>query len=71
MPKPSGRILPGAPTAGRLRPVAGEHVVLTEGFWAERQDLNAEHFLAHCDEWITRLGWVENFAVAEIGRAHV
>lgn len=60
---------PVQPGGGRLRPVAGEDVAIAQGFWAERQRLNGDAFLAHCDAWITRMGWIENFDKAAQGRS--
>ena len=32
-----------------------------DGFWGRRQAVNAEATLAHCLEWMERLGWLDNF----------
>ncbi|MDP3950689.1 MAG: glycoside hydrolase family 127 protein [Microbacterium sp.] len=37
-------------------------MVLDEaGFWGRRQGVNRANTLAHCQEWMERLGWLENF----------
>ncbi len=60
------RDLPVAPSAGRLRPLGMSEVQITGGFWAERQRVNAEATLDHCDRWEQKVGWIDNFArVAE------
>lgn len=51
------------PTRGRLRPLAHHAVALGSGFWGDRQERNGAATLPHVWRWITRLGWVENFAV--------
>jgi DUF1680 family protein len=53
---------PVAPSAAVLTPLGLDEVVITGGFWAERQEVNAANTLQHCLDWITRLGWLENFA---------
>jgi hypothetical protein len=61
-------VAPVVPSAGALRPLGGGEVRLDGGFWGERQALNAGVILDHCLEWMTRLGWVENFRLAASGR---
>ena len=58
------------PSRGRLTPLGLADVEITGGPWAERQRVNAAATLAHCHEWMTRLGWVGNFTdVVEATRA--
>jgi DUF1680 family protein len=38
-----------------------DEVRLDGGFWGERRQLNADVILPHCHDWMTRLGWIENF----------
>lgn len=64
----STAMLPVAPSTGRLQPIAGDAVRLMGGFWGARQDLNARTFLDHCDAWISRMGWIDNFTSAAEGR---
>jgi uncharacterized protein len=54
---------PTDPSRGALRPLGLDEVRLTEGFWADRQRLNAEVMLPHCTTWIERAGWVDNVRV--------
>ncbi len=66
----SGGALPVRPSRGRLTPLGFADVEITGGPWAERQRVNAAATLAHCHEWMTRLGWVGNFTdVVEATRA--
>jgi DUF1680 family protein len=59
---------PVVPTSGRLRPLGIGEVEITGGFWAERQAVNSTATIAHCHDWMERLGWVGNFAAATEGR---
>lgn len=55
----SAPVLPAAPTA--LTPIALSHAHITDGFWADRQNVNRRATLQHCGEWIARVGWLQNF----------
>lgn len=58
----AGHGRPVAPrTAGALKPLGLDEVVLTEGFWGRLQRLNAVSVIPHCLEWIRRVGTVDNF----------
>lgn len=59
---------PVVPGSGRLRPLGINEVEITGGFWGERQRVNSKATIAHCHEWMERLGWVENFRAAVEGR---
>ena len=59
---------PVVPASGRLRPLGSGEVEITGGFWGERQTVNSEATIAHCHEWMERLGWVGNFRAAAGGR---
>lgn len=59
---------PVAPSSGRLRPLSMSDVEITDGFWAERQLVNSTATIAHCHEWMERVGWVGNFIAAAEGR---
>jgi len=59
---------PVVPGAGRLRPLGIDEVEITGGFWADRQQVNSEATIAHCHEWMERLGWVGNFRAATEGQ---
>ncbi|MGP3988690.1 glycoside hydrolase family 127 protein [Streptomyces sp. 3N207] len=52
---------PVVPTRGARRPLGMGEVALTGGFWAKLQATNATATLAHCEEWMERLGWLANF----------
>ncbi len=51
---------PVAP-GGAHRGVGVGEVRLDGGFWGALQETNARATLAHCLEWMERLGWVANF----------
>ncbi|MFB2600265.1 glycoside hydrolase family 127 protein [Herbiconiux sp. P17] len=59
---------PVAPTRGTLRPLGISEVRISDGFWAERQEINARTLIEHCEYWIERSGWVDNFDAARDGR---
>ncbi|MGW0824517.1 glycoside hydrolase family 127 protein [Streptomyces sp. NPDC002845] len=63
-------VLPAAPTRGRLRPLGLDEVRITGGFWARRRHTNATATLAHCRDWMERVGWIGNFRAAAEGRVH-
>ena len=67
----SHTLLPVAPSSGVLRPLPGGSVLLTGGFWGDRQQLNGERFLGHCDTWIGRMGWIDTFTHAAVGESTV
>ncbi|MFU8875712.1 glycoside hydrolase family 127 protein [Micromonospora sp. SL4-19] len=49
---------------GRLRPLGLGEVRITDGFWAERQSVNAATTLEHIQHWLEREGWLGNFDLA-------
>jgi hypothetical protein len=59
---------PVVPGSGRLRPLGLGEVEITGGFWAERQEVNSTATIAHCHDWMERMGWVGNFRAAVEGR---
>ncbi|MGH8951144.1 MAG: glycoside hydrolase family 127 protein, partial [Acidimicrobiia bacterium] len=59
---------PVVPTSGRLRPLGLGEVEITGGFWGDRQKVNSRATIAHCHDWMERLGWVGNFRAAVEGR---
>lgn len=61
-------IRPVDPRNGRLRPLGLSEVEIAGGFWGERQQVNSEATIAHCHEWMERIGWVDNFRAAVEGR---
>jgi DUF1680 family protein len=52
---------PVIPGGGRLRPLGIDEVRFAPGFWGDRQKLNADVILDHCQSWEERLGWIDNF----------
>ncbi|WP_235038076.1 glycoside hydrolase family 127 protein [Microbacterium sp. 18062] len=60
--KPAPRAVPVSPT-GSVRSSAGvaDVVLDDDGFWGSRQLVNGDATLAHCREWMERLGWLANF----------
>jgi DUF1680 family protein len=64
---------PVEPSRGTLRPLGPDEIQIVDGFWHERQQLNAEVILAHCEKWMERIGWTNNFdraAAGTIGESH-
>lgn len=57
-PVPNAR--PVAP-AGPRRGIGIGEFQLEDGFWGRRQQVNARATLAHCYDWMDRLGWLANF----------
>ena len=55
---------PVVPGSGRLRPLGIAEVEVTGGFWAVRQEANLTATIAHCHDWMERLGWIGNFRAA-------
>lgn len=55
------------PSRGALRPLGLDAVQLTDGFWADRQRLNARAVLPHANGWIERAGWMDNFRALAAG----
>jgi DUF1680 family protein len=58
---------PTDPSRGARRPLGLAEVRLTDGLWAERQQLNAAAVLPHCTSWIERAGWLGNVRVLAAG----
>ncbi|WP_422771306.1 glycoside hydrolase family 127 protein [Plantactinospora sp. WMMC1484] len=52
---------PVLPARGVFRPLGLADVSLDGGFWGGRQEVNATATLAHCEEWMERVGWLANF----------
>lgn len=52
---------PAEPTRGRLHPLGLGDVRIVDGFWADRQQVNAAASLAHIELWMEREGWIANF----------
>ncbi len=60
-------IAPVVPARGRLRPLGLDEVVITEGFWAERQRVNGAATLEHIESRLESEGWLANFDLAARG----
>jgi len=58
---------PVLPSTGALRPLGIDEVRLTDGFWADRVSRNATVTLPHCQGWIDRTGWLDNFRLVGTG----
>lgn len=52
---------PVIPARGRLTPLGLREAAVVGGFWADRQTVNAEATLEHCETWMERVGWLDNF----------
>jgi DUF1680 family protein len=54
---------PVVPAVSERRGAGVTDVVLADdSFWGTRQRVNSTATLAHCADWMERLGWLENFA---------
>jgi hypothetical protein len=58
---------PVAPSTSMLRPLPLDEVRIRGGFWGQRQELNAQTIIAHCQTWMERIGWIANFDAAAAG----
>jgi hypothetical protein len=58
---------PVAPSGGELRPLGIDDVRIRGGFWADRQELNHNAMIEHCEYWVEWAGWVANFDAARDG----
>ena len=58
---------PVQPSSSAWRPLGADEIQFTGGLWAQRQRLNAETILRHCETWMERAGWVGNFDRAAAG----
>jgi len=58
---------PTNPSRGARRPLGLDEVRLTTGFWADRQQQNAQVVLPHCITWMERAGWLDNMRVLGAG----
>jgi DUF1680 family protein len=64
---------PVSPSRSALRPLDASEIRLTGGYWGEKQRLNADVVLRHCEDWMERIGWTGNFdraASHEVGWEH-
>ncbi|WP_456284111.1 glycoside hydrolase family 127 protein [Microbacterium sp. JZ101] len=64
-PSPNGLRVgsrPVAPANARIHGVdVSSYALDGAGFWGSRQRVNGTATIAHCLEWMERLGWIENF----------
>jgi DUF1680 family protein len=58
---------PVVPARSTLRPLGLFDVTITDGFWAEKQRINGEASIEHCEAWIEKIGWIGNFDAAIAG----
>lgn len=58
---------PVRPSTSVWRPLGAEEIELTGGIWKQKQRLNTEVILEHCESWMERLGWTGNFDRAAAG----
>ncbi len=71
--RPRRRGGPVEPSRGVLRPLGPDEISVVDGFWRDQQELNATVILAHCEAWMERVGWIDNFdraAGGTIGDSH-
>ena len=61
---------PVAPSGGRLQPLGMDSIQIPDGFWADRQRLNAAAIIPHSIGWMDRLGWTGNLADAATGKPY-
>ena len=61
------------PSASVWRPLGADEIKVTGGIWGQKQRLNADTILQHCESWMERIGWTANFdraAAGVIGGGH-
>jgi DUF1680 family protein len=58
---------PVQPSVSVWRPLGADEITATGGIWAQKQQLNAEAILRHCESWMERIGWAGNFDRAAAG----
>jgi DUF1680 family protein len=64
---------PVQPSTSVWRPLGADEIKVTGGIWEEKQRLNADAILGHCESWMERIGWTGNFdraAAGDIGGGH-
>ena len=64
---------PVHPSTSTWRPLGADEIQVTGGIWGQKQRLNADTILEHCESWMERIGWVGNFdraAAGTIGAGH-
>ena len=58
---------PVQPSSSVWRPLGTDEIQVTGGLWGQRQRLNADTILRHCETWMERVGWAGNFDRAAAG----
>jgi DUF1680 family protein len=58
---------PVQPSSSVWRPLGADEIQVTGGLWGQRQRLNADTILRHCETWMERVGWTGNFDRAAAG----
>jgi DUF1680 family protein len=58
---------PVQPSVSVWRPLGADEIKVTGGIWRQKQRLNADTILHHCESWMERIGWVANFDRAAAG----
>lgn len=58
---------PVRPATSVWRPLGSDEIQLTGGIWQQKQQLNTEVILEHCETWMERVGWTGNFDRAAAG----
>jgi uncharacterized protein len=58
---------PVHPSTSTWRPLGADEIQVTGGIWEQKQRLNADTILAHCESWMERIGWIGNFDRAAAG----
>jgi DUF1680 family protein len=58
---------PVHPTTSVWRPLGADEIQITGGIWRQKQRLNADTILGHCESWMERIGWIGNFDRAAAG----
>jgi DUF1680 family protein len=64
---------PVQPSTSVWRTLGADEIKVTGGIWEEKQRLNADAILEHCESWMERIGWTGNFdraAAGDIGGGH-
>ena len=52
---------PVRPSSAVWRPLGVDEIRITGGMWGQKQRLNADTILQHCERWMERIGWIGNF----------
>jgi uncharacterized protein len=52
---------PVRPSTSVWRPLGVDEIRITGGLWGQKQRLNADAILQHCESWMERIGWIGNF----------